>query len=115
MSEQEPKKPGDIDNNVVSDWEGADDLEQDLQDKIKSNMEKQEPKIEQAEKIKVELRKAEWDLVMGAFGVWSNELLGKKLDPETGARFEGDQIVEMIQGEIDKNDDIVRKIEQQLK
>lgn len=46
MSERFPQKPDDLDENIAADWEGADDLEQDLQDKIKSNMEKQEPKIE---------------------------------------------------------------------
>ena len=37
-------------NEVLADWEGADDLEQDLQDKIKKTMEPQEPKIEKGDR-----------------------------------------------------------------
>ena len=42
MSEQ----PKQSDDNIVADWKGADEIEQHLQGKIRSNMESQEPKIE---------------------------------------------------------------------
>lgn len=45
----DPKEPSNSNDNTVSDWEGADEIEQDLQDKIRTDMEKQEPKIENEE------------------------------------------------------------------
>ncbi len=53
----EPKEPI---NSTAADWEGADKIEKDLQDKIQSTMENQEPKIEQDsnEQAKEKLRGA---------------------------------------------------------
>ena len=40
----------------AADWEGADEIEQNLQDEIKTNMEPQEPKIEDRESLLSEIR-----------------------------------------------------------
>lgn len=40
-------------DHIATDWEGADDIERDLQNKIKSNME-QEPKVEKLPKEEID-------------------------------------------------------------
>ncbi|MBI4158387.1 MAG: hypothetical protein HY505_02100 [Candidatus Yanofskybacteria bacterium] len=56
--EQEPKQSNDIDQNIAADWEGAEDIEQELQTKIKSNME-QLPKTEHEQEPKIEKSRGE--------------------------------------------------------
>ncbi len=71
----DPKEPSDLNDNVSADWEGADEIEQDLQDKIRSNMENQEPKIEN--KKSIELPDSEWDIVLtGLSALVSESYLG---------------------------------------
>ena len=62
--------------NNAADWEGADDLEQELQNKIKKNME-QEPKIE---KTREELIKEITDILEGMkYTVdWLHDAYGKE-------------------------------------
>lgn len=82
MFEQESKKPGDIDMNAIADWEGADEIEQDLQDKIRSKMENQEPKIE---KTKIfELTDSERELIRYSLHQVMNEGLAS-IDERAGA------------------------------
>lgn len=88
----EPKE-SDILDNTVSDWEGADKIEQDLQDKIRSDME-QEPKIEDNDQI---LEDVLAELNSEKFIPIDNRNFQKYLIDKFGSGKRGEEVVDRVQ------------------